>query len=540
MNATGLATDPAALGRFLISAVRPEEIYAALYAWFDSQGESAPLGMYLAGRDGSHHLDRIAPASPTAPTQLHLKCAGPEPGTVALAFDFRDKPFGAALVREDAVPEDAARVLATEFAPALFRALYLEDAVVENERMRQQLFYLDEMGKLIGQLDLDLLLVNILELTSAHLGADIGSLTLFRQSDIETVVDWGLPHQAITGLTLADGTAALQRVIDSRKPLLLERGDLADSTDASYNFEHILLLPLCTNEGVWGSINLVAPSLVDDVDSPQLLATRSGVGLAATAVENALLLEIKLAREREQEQLKVGQQIQNALLPSEAPEVVGLDVSGSSVSATMIGGDYYDYFALPDGRLGLAVADVAGKGVPAGLIMTATRALFRAAAVRHSEPQVILEDVNKLLCAERFGSRFVTALVAAIDPATGHVTYASAGHDAPLILRSGSEEVEDHPMPALPLGLRPDATYTALQMQLGRGDVMVMYTDGVTEAMNTRREQFGGSRLAEVLVGSARGERAVAVRDAIVEAVTTHCAGSPRHDDTTLIVVHRP
>lgn len=540
MSAGTTAIISTTLGHCMASAVRPQELYAALYSWLADQGQPLPLGMYLAGRDGSHHLDRTALADPVAPAQLHLKCAGPEPGTVALAFEFRDKPFGAALMREGEVPRDLAGVLSEEFAPALFRALYLEDAVVENERMRQQLFYLDEMGKLIGQLDLDLLLVNILELTSAHLGADIGSLTLFRQDSIETVVDWGLPHEAITRLTLADGTTALQRTIDSRKPLLLERGDLALTTDGTYNFEHLLLLPLCTNDGVWGSINLVAPSLVDDVDSPQLLATRSGVGLAATAVENALLFEIKLAREREQEQLKVGQQIQNALLPSEAPDVEGLDVSGSSVSATMIGGDYYDYFALPDGRLGLAVADVAGKGVPAGLIMTAARALFRAAAVRHSDPPVILEEVNKLLCAEGFGSRFVTALVAAIDPATGDITYASAGHDAPLIWRAGSDEVEDHPMPALPLGLRPEAKYTALQMRLEAGDVMVMYTDGVTEAMNTRREQFGGTRLADVLVGSARGKRAMAVRDAIVEAVTDHCAGSPRHDDTTLIVVHRP
>lgn len=540
MTNVGATTESTGLGTHLRSAVRPDELYGALQEWFETQGFAPPLGMYLAGRDGSHHLDRTAHADPSAPSQLHLKCAGPEPGTIAIAFDFRGKPFGAALLREGAVPPAVGEQLTEEFAPALFRALYLEDAVVENERMRQQLFYLDEMGKLIGQLELDLLLVNILELTSAHLGADIGSLTLFRQDGIETVVDWGLPHEAITGLTLADGTAALQRIIDSRKPLLLERSDLSETTDDSYNFEHMLLLPLCTNDGVWGSINLVAPSLVDDVDSPHLLATRSGVGLAATAVENALLFEIKLAREREQEQLKVGQQIQNALLPSEAPEVHGLDVSGSSVSATMIGGDYYDYFALPDGRLGLAVADVAGKGVPAGLIMTAARALFRAAAVRHSDPPVILEEVNKLLCAEGFGSRFVTALVAAIDPATGRVSYASAGHDAPLVWRASDDSVEDHPMPALPLGLRPDAQYSQLELQLDRGDIMVMYTDGVTEAMNTRREQFGGSRLAEVLVGSARGKRAMAVRDSIVEAVTSHCAGSPRHDDTTLIVVQRP
>lgn len=528
------------LAALLAPAVRPAEVYAALHDWLTGQGHDAPIGVYLAGRDGAHHLDRNAAYDPQAPVHLHLKCGGTEPGTVAITFDFRDKPFGALLLHEGGIPTGLDRVLEEEFAPALFHSLYLEDTVSENERMRQQLFYLDEMGKLIGQLDLDLLLVNILELTTAHLGADIGSITLFRNDGFETVVDWGLPHEAITRLTLVDGTPALRRAIDARRPLLLEREDLAPTEDGDYNFEHLLLLPLCTSEAVWGSINLVAPAFVESVESPQLLATRSGVGLAATAVENALLFEIKLAREREQEQLKVGQQIQNALLPSEAPVMQGLDVAGSSVSATMIGGDYYDYFPLPDGRLGLAVADVAGKGVPAGLIMTAARALFRAAAARHSEPAEILGEVNALLCAEGFGSRFVTALVAAIDPATGVLSYASAGHDAPLFWRAHDGSMEDHPLPALPLGLRPEVRYEQQLLQLHSGDVMVMYTDGVTEAMNSQREQFGGERLAGVIAGHARALRAKALRDAIVEAVATHCAGSPRHDDTTLIVVHRP
>ena len=539
MNPVDTPIAPTSLAARLEDAVRPDEVVGALSDWLRDEGHPRLLGLYLAARDGAHHLDHSAACDPVAPDRLYLRSGGTEPGTVGVAFDFRDRPLGAVLLAGDTPPEGLREELERHLAPSLFRALYLEDAVTENERTRQQLFYLDEMGKLIGQLDLDLLLVNILELTSAHLGADIGSLTLLRGEGMETVVDWGLPHEAITELTLRDGTPALQRAIDSRRPVLLEREDLAPTTDDAYNFDHILLLPLCTSEAVWGSINLVAPALVDDLDSPQLVSIRSGVGLAATAVENALLFEIKLAREREQEQLEIGQQIQSALLPDEAPSIDGLDVFGSSVSATMIGGDYYDYFELPDGRIGLAVADVAGKGVPAGLIMTATRALFRAAAARHCDPPAILEEVNTLLCAEGFGSRFVTAIFAAIDVEAGTVTYASAGHDPPLIHRAASGEIEDHPLPALPLGLRPNARYAKLQLDLRPGDVMVLYTDGVTEAMDAGREQFGERRLAEVLKSTDVNASAHGIRDAILAAVEAHCAGSPRHDDTTLIVVRR-
>jgi len=527
---TTVRIDREALAERLASAVTPEEVTEALFVSLDGTAR----GLYLFDQEGDLYLEDRCPHDAAAARSF----VEAEVPSRAVRFSFRDRPLGAVLFHR--VPDDPAlpSILQTQFSPAIFRSLYLDDVLSDNDRMREQLFYLDEMGKLIGQLDLDMLLVNILELTSAHLGSDIGSITLLHHDELVTAVDWGLPHDALMALQRADGRRVIDEIMTSREPVLLAREDLRSDHQGQYNFDRLLMLPLCTNDALWGCINLVAPQHVTAVESPLLASVRSGVGLAATAVENALLIEMKLSREREQEQLKVGHQIQSQLLPSEPPDRPGLEIDGSSVSATMIGGDYFDYFDLPDGRLGLVVADVSGKGVPAGLIMTATRALFRATATRHSDPAAILGEVNRLLCAEGFGARFVTAVFAALDPRTGTVGYSTAGHDAPSIRRADTGRIDSFPLPALPLGLRPGASYEAQTFRLAIDDTMVLYTDGVSEAMDHSREQFGADRLHRVLAHS-RGLGASDLRDRILAAIDEHCGTTPRHDDTTLIVVRR-
>lgn len=533
MSPSTVGFDRAAVDARLAEAITPEEVVATLATWIEENAAEPPRGVYLADHRGVLHLERRFAFDPSCPHRID---ADTDAGPTLVRFPFRDRLLGAVLV--PAVVDGLEEFLGERFAPALFRSLYLDDALREKQGMREQLFYLDEIGKLLGQLDLDLLLVNVLELTAAHLGADIGSITLQRPEGLVTAVDWGLPHEALAGLTLADGTPLVDRVASSTGPLLFDGDDLALGDARTEGLDRLLVLPLCTNDAFWGSINLVAPARVDDVEAKVLESIRSGVGLAATAIENALLLEIKLSREREQEQLKLGHQIQSALLPASAPETEGLDVAGSSVSATMIGGDYFDYYELPDGRLGLVVADVSGKGVPAGLIMTATRALFRATTARLSDPPRILEEVNRLLCAEGFGARFVTAAFLAMDAETGVFDYSTAGHDPPLLWRAAAGTVESEAVPALPLGLRPGATYDCRTVQLHGGDAVVVYTDGVSEAMDAGRDQFGEERLHEVLRKGV-DDTASALRDRILRTIDAHCGSTPRHDDTTMIVVRR-
>ncbi len=521
------------LARRLAGTLRPAEVYAALTDWLEECGSNRIRGLYLAGSDERFHLDAEAPHDPDAPRWM-TETESAE----SVSFGFRNRPLGSIVFAEPVTDPALREAIREDFAPALFRALYLSDAASELAHLREQIHYLDGMGKFLGELDLEQLLVNILELTTSHLGADLGSVTLLRDAEVETAVDWGLPHDALLGLRLREGTPVLEHAWAERRPLLLGAEDLEHAEDEAYRFEHLVILPLATKDAVWGSINLVFPDRAAGLDAEALESIRSGVALAATAVENALLLEIKLAREREQEQLKLGQQIQNALLPEHSPEFPGVDVAGSSVAATMIGGDYFDYFELPDGRLGLVVADVAGKGVPAGLIMTATRAMFRAAVTKISDPASVLGEVNHLLCSEHFGSRFVTAIFAAVDPQSGRVEYATAGHDAPVVVDRDGNPIDVPTLPALPMGLRATFRYENQSFSAQPGSRFVLFTDGVSEAMNAEREQFGIERIRQNLsLSTARTAREF--RDALVEQIDDHCGDLPRHDDTTLIVVVR-
>jgi serine phosphatase RsbU (regulator of sigma subunit) len=532
MSSTLVSSGPETLALCL----DPASVYRVLYATTADALGQCPVGVYLAQADGSFALDLEALHPEHTDPTLSIDESHSE---LCRVFAYRDRPLGA--LRFDAKPlldETWERWLDAEFAPALFRSSYLSDTLQENRRAKEQLFYLDEMAHRLGELDLETLLVNILELTTGYLAADLASITLMRHDRCETAVDWGLPHEALESLRLSDGRPALAAVLEDRKPRLLLAEDFALDDASPYRFQHLLVLPLITQDNIWGSINLVSPERVRNAEDPHLDAVQSGVALAATAVENALLLEIKLESEREQAQLKLGHQIQSSLIPQEAPQVDGWQIAGSSVSATMIGGDYLDYFEMPDGRYGMVVADVAGKGVPAGLIMTATRAMFRAAVIQHSDPSAVLGAVNRLLCDEDFSGRFVTAIFLSIDTESAKADYAVAGHDAPVIHRDDTGTVEVLANPALPLGLRAEGEAASGSFTIRSDDSLVMFTDGVTEAMNADREQFSTERLVAVLEQHASSS-APQLLEHIVDAIDEHCGARPRHDDTTLIVVRR-
>lgn len=531
-SATRIPVDGDTLAR-LHAALEPKATYDALQDLVSERFGFAFLGAYLAAGENRFHRDPQAGGDATLPEWLDGDGIS---NHVAVPFAYRGRDLGRLLCPPDAAMhrEDLGDLLKEHFAPALFRASYVTQTLADHRRANEQLYYLTEMTKLLGELDVDMLLVNILELTSSYLGADVGSITLRDGEGWRTAVDWGLPHEAVCDVKLTDGTPVLDRANAGREPLFLTQEDLHPD-GGGHRFERLLVLPLTTTNEVLGSINLVASADGIQFGPERLEIVRPGVGLAAMALENALLVQIKLEREREQEQMALGQKIQQNLLPQTPPEVDGVDVAGHSVAAKMIGGDYFDYFTLPDGSLGLVVADVAGKGVPAGLIMTAARAMFRGAAVRSASPVEILDHVNRLMCAEDFGGRFVTAVFARIDRAAGTVTLSAAGHEPAVLYHPQDGRLEEVEIRALPMGLRKKAEYEEVVLPVAAGDILMLHSDGVNEAMDANRQQFGSERIEATIANHADGT-AQDILDAIVGAVDEHIAGVPRHDDTTLIV----
>ncbi len=210
------------------------------------------------------------------------------------------------------------------------------------------------------------------------------------------------------------------------------------------------------------------------------------------AAQEQLVEQEKLAHE-----LEIARQIQASLLPKQLPAIPGWQVSVYWQPARAVGGDFYDFIVYPDGLIGMVIADVSGKGVPAALVMATTRSVFRASAERLVAPGAVLERVNELLCTDMPPNMFVTCLYILLDPASGAMEFANAGHNLPCLC--SPEEVVEPRATGMPLGLLPGMHYEQGQARLTLDDTLLMYSDGLTESHSPDREMFGVGRLRACL-----------------------------------------
>jgi sigma-B regulation protein RsbU (phosphoserine phosphatase) len=258
--------------------------------------------------------------------------------------------------------------------------------------------------------------------------------------------------------------------------------------------------------------------------------------LTASFIRNHRLAEEArraAARRREDE---IARQIHRSLLPTRDPSFAGLDIAGCCEAAENIGGDYYGYLRLPDGSIGLAMADVSGHGVGAGLFMAVAKGVLQAEARRVSSPADLLRRTNEAL-AEDFSDAdmFATAFFARFYPGGRRLEYSNGGHTPPLLLRkAGGVELLQRGGAAL--GVMSDMSYEEETREFAEGDVLLIYTDGLTEARDEQRRFYKLDRLIE-LASKLRHEGAQAIRDRVLEDLRRHCAGRTPEDDVTVVVV---
>lgn len=250
----------------------------------------------------------------------------------------------------------------------------------------------------------------------------------------------------------------------------------------------------------------------------------------AVAVDNARLLQVERAEraalDREAQEARA---IQQALLPKSSPYIPGFAVSGYSVPARAVGGDWYDFIPFPDGRWGIVLADVSGKGTAAALLMSATRGMLRSLAEACCTPAEVLTRLNELLVNDFPAGKFVTLVYAVLDPAARTVTFANAGHLRPLLIDHNGEHFLDTER-GLPLGLGC-GDYSETQIALSEGSKLIFYSDGITEAVNTGDEEYGLGRLAQHAAGSAASALS------LVDDVRSFVNGSALRDDASVVFV---
>jgi sigma-B regulation protein RsbU (phosphoserine phosphatase) len=326
--------------------------------------------------------------------------------------------------------------------------------------------------------------------------------------------------------------------------------DLIDSVRSSGRPDYTdsaLCAPVRAGEKVLGVVVLgraagSASFTAGDEKLLLVLASQAGV-----ALERARLHEQETRRLQLEQELAVARRIQLSLLPQSPPQVPGWTFAATYEAARQVGGDFYDFVAPgrpEDGgrRLGLVIADVTGKGVPAALVMAYSRAVVRAEAAAGSSPGEVLSNTNQVIMRDRQSRLFLSAFYTELDLDSGTMTYANAGHDAPLLVRwaggangIGVSELEAR---GVVLGAFADMGLEEKSAALAPGDLVVLYTDGVTEARNSARELFGEERLRAVVAQSAAGG-AQSVIASVTAAVAEFTAGEEQADDLTMVVVQR-
>jgi serine phosphatase RsbU (regulator of sigma subunit)/anti-sigma regulatory factor (Ser/Thr protein kinase) len=300
-----------------------------------------------------------------------------------------------------------------------------------------------------------------------------------------------------------------------------------------------VVVPLVSQGDLIGLINLGPRRSEQEYTSDDYKLMQDLSGQAAPALKVAQLVQEQkreaAERERIQQELQVARLIQQTLLPQELPQVTGWQVDAYYQPARAVGGDFYDFIYFEDGRIAFIVADVTDKGVPAALVMATTRSILRAAAERLVSPGAVLERVNDVLHPEIPAKMFVTCFYALLDPETGRLTYANAGHDVPYRYTAGG--ILELRATGMPLGLMPGMNYEEKEITLAPGEYVLLHSDGLVEAHNPEREMFGFPRL-QTLMGDQPdgGELRAYLLDKLAEFTGPEWE---QEDDVTLVTFQR-
>ena len=415
----------------------------------------------------------------------------------------------------------------------------------ENRRLKravEELSILNELSREIGaSLDSEEVMEHIVKRSLKALRAEQGVITLIDQEAAE-------PTRTLIRTSSSSGKHPPFRANDqllgwmylNREPLMVNdppNDPRFRGAGWSDQIRSILCVPLFVRSRLIGVLTLFNKKeesgfTDDDRRLLTIIASQS-----AQIIENTRLYEEERALLRVREELRLAADIQTRLLPDAAPDLDGYDLAGSSIAAQNVGGDYFDFLPFRDGRLAVCVADVSGKGLPAALLMSNVQAALRARYDTCSTPSDCLAVLSRLLYRSTHRGSFVTMIYGIVDPSRHQIAYANAGHNRPLIGTPDGRIVRLETA-GLVLGAVADARYATGTAELNAGSTLLLYSDGVSEAMNEARLGFGEDRLEDIL-REANGITAQQTMERIVKEVQTHVGKAPQHDDMTLLVVKR-
>jgi sigma-B regulation protein RsbU (phosphoserine phosphatase) len=375
----------------------------------------------------------------------------------------------------------------------------------------------------------------ILDLSIDAVGAERGVLMTL-ENDEDLVV------RAAKGSAFRISTTVRDRVVKTRLSVLVRDTMLDEAfrerqSIIGQSVRTLMAVPLQTRDRTIGLIYVDSPSLTRVFKEDDLNLLTVMANTAATRIEHERLAEIEHQERIMARDLEQAADIQRGFLPAEAPGVPGLDLAGHNAPCRTVGGDYYDFFPYPTGRVAMVLGDVSGKGMPASLLMMSLQARVQVLIDEPEDLGAVMTQINRQTATNCPSNRFITFFMCLLDGATGELIFSNAGHNPPLVMRAGgnSEWLEDG---GCVLGVMPAMKYDAARNCLGTGDVLVIFSDGVTDALNPQGEDFGEMRL-EATVKEHRTESSSAILEAVNRAIADWAAGTPLPDDLTVLVARR-
>jgi serine phosphatase RsbU (regulator of sigma subunit)/pSer/pThr/pTyr-binding forkhead associated (FHA) protein len=310
---------------------------------------------------------------------------------------------------------------------------------------------------------------------------------------------------------------------------------------ADFRIRSVMCAPLWTQDGKgFGVIQLDTQDRSKKFTTDDVKLLMGVASQASIALENAQLHEDLIVREKLKRDLELAREVQRSFLPTRFPETAGYDFYAHYEAAQEVGGDYYDFIPLPGDRWAMMLGDVAGKGVPAALLMAKISADARFCMLTESGPAAAITKLNALMHQAGLTERFITLVAALLDPKENSITLVNAGHPSPLLYRRANgalEEAVPNDVAGLPIGVVDGFDYASCRVTLQPGDCLFAFSDGVTESMDVQNKQFGVEGIAAVAKGGTYAPRELGER--LIKAINQHAAGRSQHDDITLLCCGR-
>ncbi|UCF06907.1 MAG: SpoIIE family protein phosphatase [bacterium] len=417
----------------------------------------------------------------------------------------------------------------------------------ENQRLRtaiDELTVLNDIATAIGStIALEEVIDLMVRKCIKHLKVEQGTVTLLDTNEnkdaLRTMVRradtsrYVLPYHLDTQIT--------GWMLKNKKPLLINDfsndNRFQKAKKENYPIRSLLSVPLLLKGRMIGTLNVFNKKTDEAFTEEDKRMITIIASQSAQIIENARLYEEEQTLMHIREEMRLAYKIQTDLLPKTAPDVAGYEIAGKSLPAKSVGGDYFDFVEADPKHLALCLGDVSGKGMPAALLMSNLQATLRGQITQQLSPKKCLEHSNKIMFRNTDPFRFATLFYGVLDSEKHELQYANAGHNPPFLIKSGKDPVRLG-TGGIVLGIIEDFTYPEEHVPFDTGDILVVYSDGVTEAFDDKDEEFGEERLIS-MVKKYSGDPVEQIIEKIIGAVQHHTVGVQQMDDITLIIVKR-